>query len=129
MRDDMLGKGYTDLEVHLLGSCMRIYLAHDSVGGVEVAPTDHDTRYPRPLSAQTRDLQNEGLTRLREEEEEEELQTRGYRTKPDHPPPPTVRPLERRVDSVRNDLSASNRDDVQDNHTAPKTRGGEFLDV
>ena len=69
------------------------------------------------------------LTRLWEEEQEDALEAGGNSPKRDHPSPSAVRVRERRVNAVRNDLAACDRNNVDDDHTTPETRGGELLDV
>lgn len=69
------------------------------------------------------------LTRFGEEEQEERLSGRGQRSQAHHPAPPAVHICECRVNTVRNNLSAGDHDDIHDDHASAQAGRGEFLDV
>ncbi len=69
------------------------------------------------------------LTRLRKEEQDEELHGGRDCAKAYHPSPSSGHLLEAGVDSVRDDLTTGDGHDVHDDHASPKTRRGELLDV
>lgn len=69
------------------------------------------------------------LTRLWEEEQEDELQGGRNGTKAYHPPPSSGHLLKASVDAVRDDLTASDRHYVHDHHAPAETCWGELLYV
>ena len=69
------------------------------------------------------------LTRLGQEEQEQRLQSGRNRTETDHPAPSTMRVLESSIDTVCDDLTTGDHDDIDYDHAAAETGRRELLNV